>query len=74
VARDKAFKRFAAENHVEYISIIDVLCNPDGCLIRVPYDDSHGDLTQFDVHHLTVAGSRFVANAIAPALLKTHTP
>jgi peptidoglycan/LPS O-acetylase OafA/YrhL len=65
---DKIFAKFAAEQGIEYISIVDTLCNGEGCIIRVPFDETHDDIAQFDIHHLTFAGSRFVIDAIADKL------
>jgi peptidoglycan/LPS O-acetylase OafA/YrhL len=68
--RDRIFARFAANHRIEYVSLFDILCNADGCMVRVPYDESHDDLVQFDGNHLTVAGSRYVADAMAPLLMR----
>ncbi len=70
--RDISFSKFAADHKVEYISIIDILCDAEGCIVRVPYDESHDDVTQWDLFHLSVPGSRFVADTIAPILLGPH--
>jgi peptidoglycan/LPS O-acetylase OafA/YrhL len=50
----------------EYISAWDALCNGDECTTRV--GDSASDLTAWDAFHSTLAGSIFMAKAIAPCL------
>ncbi len=49
-----------------YVSMTDRLCKDAGCLVRLgsPPNDA---LTSFDYGHLTLAASRFVAQAIAQA-------
>ena len=67
---EDTFRRMASAAGIEYISVFDSLCDADGCLIRAPYDGSHDDLVQFDTEHLTLAGTRYVMKAIAPAIFK----
>jgi len=53
---------------VRYLSLIDGICNADGCLIRVG-DDPRTDLLVWDYGHLTRAASEFlVRELIADAL------
>ncbi len=51
---------------IPYISMVDILCDPDGCLARA--GDGHSDLTAWDSSHLTAAGSAFAIRAAAPRL------
>jgi peptidoglycan/LPS O-acetylase OafA/YrhL len=51
---------------VEYISAWDALCKDDECVTRL--GDSAADLIAFDNAHLTLAGSTYLAQAIAPCL------
>jgi peptidoglycan/LPS O-acetylase OafA/YrhL len=69
---EETYRQMASAVGIEYISVFDTLCDAEGCLVRVPYDESHDDLVQFDTEHLTAAGSRYVVNAIAPAIFKRH--
>lgn len=59
---DAALKRRLAGSHeLTYVSLVDRLCNADGCLAIVPGGDAH-DLIAVDIGHFTPAGSIFVAN------------
>jgi peptidoglycan/LPS O-acetylase OafA/YrhL len=51
---------------VKYISLLDILCNVDGCLTRVSAD--YTDLTAVDWGHLTRSGSIYVADRMLPAI------
>jgi hypothetical protein len=42
-----------------YVSLLDVLCNADGCLVR-----TGGDVTSWDTGHFTVPAARLVAAAL----------
>ena len=48
--------------HASYVSLIDILCNKDGCLTRVG-EDRMRDISTWDVAHLTLPASVAVANA-----------
>jgi hypothetical protein len=50
----------------EYISVWDALCNGTECVTRV--GDTAADLIAFDETHLTLRGSTYVAQRIAPCL------
>ena len=63
---DAQIRQKARADNVEYISVWDVFCNPQGCLARV--GNNHNNLTAWDYAHLTVAGSDFLANAIRSQL------
>jgi hypothetical protein len=69
---EETYRQMASAVGIEYVSVFDTLCDTEGCLVRVPYDESHDDLVQFDTEHLTAAGSRYVVNAIAPAIFERH--
>jgi hypothetical protein len=56
--------RFAAELGVEYVSIRDTLCKDGECRTRI--DD---DLITSDIDHFTPAGSRYVVEKLADAVL-----
>lgn len=53
-------QRFASSNAVTYVSLINPLCNGDGCTAVVP-GSSPPELMTFDAAHLTPAASRYVA-------------
>ena len=48
----------ATQNHVRYISIINILCNPLGCITR--FGDTADTLASFDGGHFTEAASKYV--------------
>jgi hypothetical protein len=60
---DSRLKEITARLGVRYISAYDVLCNEDGCLARL--GDTAKDIVQFDMTHLTPAGSRYLVSHIA---------
>jgi hypothetical protein len=66
---DAALKRRFAHSHaIEYVSLLDRLCDADGCLAIVPGGDAR-DLIAVDAGHFSPAGSIFVADrALRPAL------
>lgn len=56
------------EKSVVYISMLDTLCNNQGCLTYLD-DDYKNSLVTWDYGHLTLPASEYVArNAIAPAI------
>jgi hypothetical protein len=61
----KRFRR-QVQKFAEYISLWDLLCDEMECLTRV--GERADDLIAFDEAHLTLRGSRYVAEAIAPCL------
>ena len=68
---NQKIKAFAEENHVEFVSPIDLLCNADGCLIST----SITRLTPlaWDYCHLTEAGSTLlIDSAVKSGML--HLP
>jgi peptidoglycan/LPS O-acetylase OafA/YrhL len=62
------FRARAPEWAVEYISVRDAMCNAEGCLARV--GPAAADVTAFDSIHLTRAGSKYLASAIVPQILR----
>ena len=56
--------------HATYVSLLDGLCNQEGCLAVVP-DRGDRDLIAVDSGHLSPKGSVFVANQLLrPAVIK----
>lgn len=61
IRRDEKLARTFPKSPVaEYVSVIDVLCNTDGCLTYTG-EDMKESLTAWDRAHLTVSGSEFLA-------------
>jgi hypothetical protein len=60
---DRRLKEITTRLGVRYISAYDVLCNEDGCLARL--GDAAEDIVQFDMTHLTPAGSWYFVSHIA---------
>ncbi len=55
--------QYAGSPYLSYVSVVDDLCNADGCQAVVP-DSSGHNLIAFDAGHLTPKGSVFVAGKI----------
>jgi hypothetical protein len=55
---DRDMKKYAKQNKVNYISIVEILCNDNGCLTRL--GENANDLTTFDYGHFTKKASEFV--------------
>jgi lysophospholipase L1-like esterase len=74
IASEQVMQNIAASEGIHYASILDALCNSDGCLTHTPA--SKTDLLIWDNGHLTVDGAKFVveklglANFDAPAALQ----
>ena len=52
--------RAEVERHgATYVSLLDVLCSGDGCLVR-----TGGELTSWDTGHFTVPAAQLVAAAL----------
>jgi hypothetical protein len=60
---DRQLRDAAAQLGIVYISVLDIMCDQDGCLARI--GDRQKDLTAWDTCHLTAAGSEFVIRAAA---------
>ncbi len=68
-----AAERTAAVAHLAYASVVDRLCNGDGCLAVVP-DSPDGDLIAVDSGHLTPSGSVFVVREVLSRYLLPSSP
>ena len=64
-ATDAVMSTIANSEHVRFISILDSLCNPDGCLTHTPA--SRSELLDWDYGHLTVAGATYVVQKLGLA-------
>jgi hypothetical protein len=64
---DRVLREKAASRGIEYLSVWDLMCNEDGCRTRI--GSSPNDLTAFDVTHLTLNGSRFLADRVMRLVL-----
>jgi hypothetical protein len=65
---DQQMRQIAVKNDIPYISIQKILCNADGCLVRIGPDGQ--DLTAFDPGHVTLPGAIYVTRQILPELLQ----
>jgi peptidoglycan/LPS O-acetylase OafA/YrhL len=64
---DEKMRQIAVKNDIQYISVQKILCNADGCLVRIGPNGQ--DLTAFDSGHVTLPGAIYVATRILPDLL-----
>ena len=64
-------KKYGNSDSITYVSLIDRLCNADGCRAVVPTEDVH-DLLVMDYGHLTPAASFYVAKNIISTKLSIH--
>ena len=63
-------QRYEHSSDLKYVSIIEGLCNAEGCLTRVG-PDLFEDIEAFDYGHLTLSSSKYVAEqVVTPALLE----
>jgi hypothetical protein len=60
---NRRLKEITASLGVRYVVAHDVLCNEEGCLARL--GDAAKDIVQFDMTHLTPAGSWYFVSHIA---------
>src|SRR5262249_31268491 len=60
---DKAVKTISENLGARFISTRDILCNEQGCLVRL--GDTATEIVQPDTIHLSVAGSRYLVSHIA---------
>jgi len=60
---DRQLEKFAQEQGVEFVSALDLLCKPEGCL-AVTVSEQGPRLTAFDYGHLTKAGSENLVRQI----------
>lgn len=66
---DAEMSAIAKEAGAEYVSVLSVLCNEQGCLTSKP--GPHLELLYFDGSHLNVTGSELLMRATAPQVLGT---
>jgi peptidoglycan/LPS O-acetylase OafA/YrhL len=69
---DAAMAAQALAMHVQYVSVLHLFCDRDGCL-TVGDQSSPPDLLFWDSDHLTTSGSRFLVDAVADLIL-TSSP
>jgi peptidoglycan/LPS O-acetylase OafA/YrhL len=63
-------QRYKGSSDLRYVSIIEGLCNAEGCLTRVG-PDLFEDIEAFDYGHLTPSSSKYVAErVVTPAVLE----
>jgi hypothetical protein len=63
-------QRYEGSSDLKYVSIIDGLCNADGCLTHVG-PDLLEDIEAFDYGHFTSSSSKYVAeHVVTPAILR----
>lgn len=72
VRLDRAMRNLATTHHIQYISSLAILCNPDGCLTRTAEDSM--DIMTMDSGHLTPAGAGYEARFILMDLIKSNQP
>jgi peptidoglycan/LPS O-acetylase OafA/YrhL len=63
---DNAVRALAEQSGAKYISLLDALCDPNGCLTRESKES--GDSFYLDIVHLNRTGSEYVMRAIANQL------
>lgn len=68
IGQDAQMHTLATKLGVPYISAWQVMCNEDGCLTRI--GEAGSKLTAFDVGHMTVEGSNYLARKLVPELLQ----
>jgi peptidoglycan/LPS O-acetylase OafA/YrhL len=59
---DREIKAISKSSGASFVSLRDILCNAEGCLVHVP--GKAEDLISFDREHLTVPGAEFLASRI----------
>jgi len=62
-------KRFSQFDGVNFIDVIDLLCDNDGCLVYFGNDIKNG-ITTWDYGHLTPIASQYVANNIKSVVVE----
>jgi hypothetical protein len=65
---DASFAAMAAAENVEYVSVLHILCNQEGCLTVGDHTLQRPDLLFHDREHLTVSGSKLVIARATPQL------
>lgn len=66
--RDSLLKQQAELLGIRYVSALEVMCKPEGCLARAGDNDQY--LTAIDPGHLTVPAATAVVGPMLPAILK----
>lgn len=69
-ALDIAMRDFATSQNIRYISSLDILCNPDGCLTRT--SEEAQDITTMDGAHLTPQGASYQAKYIMMEIFESQ--
>jgi SGNH domain (fused to AT3 domains) len=59
----------AVAMHAQYVSVLRVFCNPQGCLTVGKQKSTPPDLLFWDSDHLTVSGSRLLIDAVSDQIL-----
>jgi hypothetical protein len=65
-------RRYGGSSDLQYVSMLEGLCNADGCLTRVG-PDLFEDIESFDDGHLTLSASKYVADRIRPSCWNCYT-
>jgi peptidoglycan/LPS O-acetylase OafA/YrhL len=67
-ALDAKMRATAQRNGIHYISLLDKLCNADGCLVKL--NDAPDALVGYDQGHLSLLGAEFVVKQFPPQLFE----
>ncbi len=67
-ALDQQLKQLTVEKDVAFISLLDILCNKDGCITKIGPNPE--DLVGYDDGHLSKKGGEFVAKQFPNAFFK----
>ena len=67
---DEQLQQLASKKKVQYISLLMILCNEDGCLTKVGEEPE--DLMGYDDGHLSKKGGAFVAQQFPMAFFKSQ--
>ncbi|MCH9689859.1 MAG: acyltransferase [Gammaproteobacteria bacterium] len=63
---DEEMKNFAQQWKVNYLSLLSILCNHDGCLTKL--GETPDQLMNFDNNHFTEPGSKYVISKLSEKL------
>jgi peptidoglycan/LPS O-acetylase OafA/YrhL len=66
---DAALREIAESEHVRFVSILDALCNREGCLTHTPA--SKNELLAYDHGHFTAEGARYLVEILSLDLLRS---
>ena len=66
---DAAMAAQARAMRVQYVSVLHLFCEREGCLTMGDQNSSQPDLLFWDSDHLTTSGSRFLVDAVADQIL-----